>query len=214
MCVVSNDQMELVMNDIPLVEMLAYFVRFSGDATPGWRKKYMHQKAKIRSCHSKIDGDVRKSFYSIETKAGKIINLVFNEEELIWELKPESPFTNHVVDRVLALVQRHKHLPSRAHRIIPYRFEIIPKNKLEEVDDETDPSLVERMQPFRFQSGKLHSMQVIEVVTRHLENVMVTKHLHYVVKTESNRYFHLVYVLDEGDWRFMQEVDEELFFVK
>ncbi|MEX0844879.1 MAG: hypothetical protein WD022_06340 [Balneolaceae bacterium] len=202
------------MNNQPLVEMLAYFVRFSGDEKPGWRKKYMHQKASIRSCHSKIDGGVKKSFYSIETKAGKIINLIFDEEELIWELEPGEPYTNHVVDRVLAFVQRHKHLPSRAHRIIPYRFEIIPKNKIHDDDRETDPALVERMQPFRFQSGKMHSMQVVRIVTRHLENVMITKHLHYVVETDSNRFFHLVYILDEADWRFMQEVDEELFFVK
>lgn len=174
----------------------------------------MHQKASIRSCHSKIDGGVKKSFYSIETKAGKIINLIFDEEELIWELEPGEPYTNHVVDRVLAFVQRHKHLPSRAHRIIPYRFEIIPKNKIHDDDRETDPALVERMQPFRFQSGKMHSMQVVRIVTRHLENVMITKHLHYVVETDSNRFFHLVYILDEADWRFMQEVDEELFFVK
>lgn len=57
-------------------------------------------------------------------------------------------------------------------------------------------------------------MQVTGIETRHIENVMITKHLHYVVQTDSGRFFHLVYILDQTDWRFMQEVDEELFFFR
>lgn len=53
-----------------------------------------------------------------------------------------------------------------------------------------------------------------QIETRHLENVMVTKHAHYVVEDTDGRFYHLVYILDEGDWRFMQEVDEQFLFVR
>lgn len=117
----------------------------------------------------------------------------------------------NVVDRILALINRHKHTPSRAHRVIPYRFEILPGKKVINGTEKTELPLIRRVQPYRFQSGKLESAQVIDVVTRHLENTMITKHLHYVVETDLHRFFHLVYNLDEEDWRFMQEVDEEFF---
>lgn len=66
----------------------------------------------------------------------------------------------------------------------------------------------------RFQSGKIPSSQVTEIVTRHVENMMVTKHLYYVVKVDQNRFYHLVYIMDKGDWRMVKEVDEEFYFVK
>lgn len=44
--------------------------------------------------------------------------------------------------------------------------------------------------------------------------MMVTKHLYYVVKVDQNRFYHLVYIMDKGDWRMVKEVDEEFFFVK
>jgi len=70
------------------------------------------------------------------------------------------------------------------------------------------------MQPYRFRSGKIPSSQVIGLPTRHLENTMITKELNYVAETDQNRFFHLVYILDEMDWRFMQEVDEQYLFVR
>lgn len=202
------------MNEYPLVEILVFFCRFQKLNKPEWRKKYVLQVKRIRSCHSKTDGGVRKSFYSVECKNGEIVELIFNEDELIWELVPSNTYPAHVVDRVLALVKRHKHQPSRAHRVIPYRFEILPRKTISEAKSAIEPAPAERMMPYRFQSGKIPPTQVVRVVTRHLENVMITKHLHYVVESDSSRFFHLVFILDEGDWRFMQEVDEELFFMK
>lgn len=202
------------MNTYPLVEILVFFSRYQKPEKPAWRKKYVMHLKRVRSCHSKIDGGMKKSFYSVETKGGQILDLIFNEEELVWDLVPSPAFPAHVVDRLLAFIKRHKHEPSRAHRIIPYRFEIIPKNMISENIPAIDPPLTDRMLPYRFQSGKIPSTQVVNVVTRHLENVMITKHLHYVVESDSHRFFHLVFILDEFDWRFMQEVDEELFFVK
>lgn len=174
----------------------------------------MKHMARVRSCHSKVDGGVRKSFYSVETKEGPIMELVFNEEELLWSLDPNSNMNDYAVDRVLALIQRHKHLPSRAHRIVPYRFEIIPRSQIQQEQPGIELPLVQRMQPYRFQSGKINSAQVTDIPTKHMENVMITKQLHYVVETDIQRFFHLVYILDEMDWRLIQEVDEEFFFVR
>lgn len=200
------------MNNYPLVEMLAFFSRHGRLNKPHWRKDRVKYLKRIRSCHSKVDGGVKKSFYTVETRSGEIINLIFNEEELLWSLEQQSgAYAGLVVDKALALIKRHKHTPSRAHRIIPYRLEIGPAS---ETASATNPALIERMQPFRFQTGKLPSTQIARIETRHLENIMITKHLHYVVETDQHRFFHLVYILDECDWRFLQEIDEELIFYK
>ena len=214
MCIVWNDQHDFAMNRFPIVEMIAFYSRFERLARPAWRTAYTRQLKRVRSCHSRTDGGIKKSFYSVETKSGEIVDLVYNEEELIWTLEPSVIYPVHAVDRVLALIKRHKHTPSRAHRIIPYRFEIVPKDELKKTGDGVELPLTLRVQPFRFQSGKIPSSQVVNVVTRHLENVMITKHLHYVVETDQQRFYHMVFVQDEGDWRLMQEVDEEFFFVK
>ncbi|MFO7847184.1 MAG: hypothetical protein R6V27_11530 [Balneolaceae bacterium] len=74
------------------------------------------------------------------------------------------------IDRVLALVNRHKHKPSRAHRIIPYRFELLPEELAKRNYDGTEKLLILRMQPYRFRSGKIPSSQVIGLPTQHLEH--------------------------------------------
>lgn len=202
------------MNKFPIIDMLAFYSRHRKLKKPEWRPEYTHQLKRIRSCYSKTDGGVRKSYYTIETKSEEIIDLTYDEENLIWSLAPSEAYPNHSVDCVLALIRRYKHTPSRAHRIIPYRFEIFPKSAIEKRSDRTEIPLVNRLQPYRFQSGKLPSTQVTGIVTRHLENIMVTKHLHYVAETDQGRFYHLVFILDESDWRLMQEVDEEFFFVR
>ncbi len=202
------------MNKFPIVEMLAFYCRYERLRKPAWRPEFVRQMKRVRSCHSKIDGGVKKSYYSVETQTDEIVNLVYNEEELIWMLESPDAFPGQEVDRVLALIKRHKHLPSRAHRIVPYRFEIIPKSLVNRRVWDTEPPLVNRVQPYRFQTGKIPSSQAVNIATRHLENVMITKHLHYVVETDRSRFYHLVFIMDESDWRLMQEVDEQFFFVK
>lgn len=202
------------MNNFPLVEMLAFFSRYGHSAPPDWRLPYRKDVARVRSCHSKEKGGVRKSYYTVETKSGEILNLVFDEQELLWSIEKSSGYEEKAVDRVLALVDRHKHKPSRAHRVIPYRFELLPEELAKRIYDGTEKPLIRRVEPYRFRSGRLTSAQVINIPTRHLENTMITKELNYVVETDLHRFFHLVYVLDQMDWRFMQEVDEEFFFVK
>ena len=190
------------MNKYPIIEILVFFSRFG--AAPTWENP-KHLK-RIRSCYSKVDGGIRKSYYTIETKEGSLYNLVFNEEELIWEIDLEG----YIIDKILVEVKRHKHLASRAHRLIPYRFELKPKG----AEQKTAPALIERVQPFRWKRRKAGSFQVIKVETRHLENIMVDKHLHYVVETDDCRFFHIALVLSEMDWRLINEIDESTLFVR
>jgi len=204
----------MVMNEFPLVEMLALFTRFEAKPNADWRLPYRRDLLRIRSCHSKVQGGVRKSFYTIDTKQGDRLDLIFNEQELLWSIDKTAGYQDKEIDRVLALVDRHKHKPSRAHRIIPYRFELVPEELAKKNYHGTEKQLIKRMQPYRFRSGTIRSSQVIAIPTIHMENTMITKELNYVVETDQHRYFHLVYILDEMDWRFMQEVDEELFFVR
>lgn len=159
-----------------------------------------------------MEGGIKKSFYTVETKEGEILNMQLDQEEMIWELDPIEPFKGYVIDRLLVYVKRHKHLPSDSHRIIPLRFELIPKEKMDRISP-IEMALVDRVQPYRFRKGKV-SVQVKRIETKHLENVMVTKHAHYVAEDTDGRFYHLVYILDEGDWRFMQEVDEQFLFVR
>ena len=202
------------MNEFPLIEMLAFFTRFEATPDADWRLPYRRDLLRVRSCHSKQQGGVQKSFYTIDTKQGERFDLVFDEQELLWSLDKTNGYRDKEIDRVLALVDRHKHKPSRAHRIIPHRFELIPEELAKKAYDGTEKPLINRMQPYRFRSGKIPSSQVIGLPTRHLENTMITKELNYVAETDQHRFFHLVYILDKMDWRFMQEVDEQYLFVR
>lgn len=202
------------MNKYPLVEMLAFFTRYAPVRHPDWRLPYRRDIARVRSCHSKIDGGVRRSFYTVETKSDEIINLRFNEEELLWSLEKTPGYEDKAIDRMLVMVDRHKHKPSRAHRITPLRFELMPEEEAKRKYDGTELQIIRRMQPYRFRSGKLPSTQVMDIPTRHVENTMITKELNYVVETDEQRFFHLIYILDKLDWRFIQEVDEEFLFVR
>lgn len=79
------------------------------------------------------------------------------------------------------------HLPSNAYRMVPHRFEVFPSELTKQTP--TSPALIDRVQPFRFKLRKAGSFQVVNVETRHLENIMITKHLHYVVESDERRFF-------------------------
>src|SRR5690554_5857339 len=128
MCIICYCQKAfLVMNKFPLIEMLAFFSRYEAAPQPDWRLPYRRDVKQILSCFTKNEGGMVRSYYKIETKQGELVNLVFNERELLWSLDKSAGFEGKAIDRVLALMQRHKHKPSRAHRIIPYRFELLPE---------------------------------------------------------------------------------------
>lgn len=192
------------MNNYPIVETLVFFCRYYLHKQPKWRRAYTHQLKKIRSCHSREQGDGWYSYYTVETKRGRIFDLEFDHQELVWKLNNQ---TGMLVDRVLVHIKKHKYLPSHAHRMVPLRFEIIDE-RLVTRHSLSDPPLIERLQPYRFIKGRHTSIQVGKIETSHAENTMLTKHLHYVVEDTEHRFYHLVYILDQMDWRFMQEVDK------
>ncbi len=201
------------MNKYPLVEILVFFCRHSRLVKPTWRPEYVKHLKRIRSCYSKVEGGIRKSFYTIETKEGTIYELEFDQEELLWSLLKTEEQKDLLVDRVLVQVKRHKHLPSDAHRMVPLRFEIIDKEAVERKSP-IEMALIDRLRPYRFLRGKHNSIQVSRIESAHMENTMITKHLHYVTEDTDERFYHLVYTLDQMDWRFMQEVDKEYLFVR
>lgn len=201
------------MNRYPLVEMLIFFCRYSRLPNPGWRPRYTQHLKRIRSCHSKAEGGIQKSFYTVETKEGGIYDLEFNQEELLWRLSNTEAQKGLLADRLLVHAKRHKYLPSPAHRLVPLRFEIFPEDKAERKTP-AEMALIDRLQPYRFLKGKHNSIQISRIETSHTENTMLTRHLHYVAEDTDRRFYHLVYVLDQADWRFVQEVDKEYLFVR
>ncbi len=201
------------MNKYPLIDILVFFCRHSRLPKPAWRTEFTHQLKRVRSCHSKSVGGIKKSFYSVETKEGLIFDLEFDQEELLWSLVENKDRQDSVIDRVLVQVKRHKHQPSDAHRIVPLRFEIFPNQEIERRTP-IEFALIDRLRPYRFKKGKYGSIQVSRIETAHMENTMITKHLHFVAEDTEQRFYHLVYTLDQLDWRFMQEVDREFLFVR
>lgn len=198
------------MNEEPMVEMLAFFSRYSRIEHPRWNKRYVLKMKEVRSCHSRVEGGIHKSYFSVETQCGQLVELIFCEDDLTWSLQSTASFENHVVDKMLAHIHRHKHKPQRAHRITPYKFEIIPASDMEH-RSKTGLPLHYRIQPYRFKSGKFPSTQVIKIIERHLEDHMTTKVLHYVVLTDTRRYVHLYYTMDMLAWRFRKEIDPEFY---
>ena len=165
-------------------------------------------------------GGVPYSFFSITTQHGETMDVRFNHDELLWDIValPGSDSSVHsedesrlVIDRVLVHQQRHKHQPSLAHRIRPIRFEWLPYAQCAR-QSSIEHAKIDRMHPYRFLKGKNSSYQIHSIETRHLEDVMVTRHLHYIVEDTERRFYHVVYILDQGDWRFIQEVDEQFLF--
>ncbi|TVQ66860.1 MAG: hypothetical protein EA360_05090 [Balneolaceae bacterium] len=66
--------------------------------------------------------------------------------------------------------------------------------------------------PYRFETPTGERHRIIEIRQVHRERVGKVFHYHYVVKTEDQRYFHLVFDSGILAWKLVQEVDEELFF--
>lgn len=201
------------MNKYPLIEMIAFFLRHTRLQIPKWRTEFVHHVKRVRSSHTKVEGGIKKSFYNVETKKGEIINLEFNQEDLIWQLEQSGIYKGFAVDRLLTHCQRHKHSPSDSHRIIPIRFEVFP---IELIDRKTpiELALIDRVRPFRFKKSRNGSIQVKSIETQHLENKFTEKNLNYVIEDTDGRFYHVVFIPDLLDWRFMQEVDEQFFFVR
>ena len=144
---------------------------------------------------------------------GSILNLEYNQEDLLWELEQTGAYKGFVVDRMLVHFKRHKYNYSDAHRIDPLRFEVFP---MEQIDRRTpiEKALVDRVLPFRFLKDKHGSTEIKRIETKHQENRISEQNLHYVVEDFDGRFYHVVFIPDLLDWRFMQEVDEQFLFVR
>lgn len=73
------------------------------------------------------------------------------------------------------------------------------------------PGLEHDITPYRFelQNGEKHKVK--EIKTVHRENTGKGYFLHYVLLTDQDRYFNLVFDPRSLEWRLIQEVDKGLF---
>jgi hypothetical protein len=230
MCkLIKNEIIKGRMQSYPMIDVLVFFASKTMNTAFEWRKTYRKDVAQIRSGYTKRDGGSAIAYYTVTLKEGGILELAYDTAELLWFL-PKSvtneAYQDYYIDRMLALFRRNKNVGSINQRIIPYRFELIKKGtelitlttkKQEKTiinSTKTLGPLSERLSPYRLLKGQHEAHQVVEVVTRHTENLMTTKHLHFVVKTDANWFYHINFEMDLLDWRFIQQVDSEFFFMR
>ena len=206
MCIDWVQQEEIAMNNYPNIDVIALYSRSVPDLQPDWKGTEARHIRRVRTSHTRRDGGVIKSFYTVETEQGEILDLEYERDELLWHIADQERGDRWVIDHMLCHIKKETQLPSFDHRLVPYRFYL----RRDEPARATVPALIERMQPWRFLKQR-QSLQVTQIRCRHNENVKVTDHLHYVVGTDLKRYFNLVYVRKWAVWKFVQEIDEELF---
>lgn len=74
------------------------------------------------------------------------------------------------------------------------------------------PDIPHHVTPYRFETRNGDRHKIAQIRQVHRERVGKGYHYHYVVKTDEERYFHLVLDTQTFTWRMIQEVDNELFF--
>jgi len=195
------------MEEYPNLSVIVLYTRNPEIDIPDWNGPGARYIKRIRSSHTRSDGGIVKSYYTVETPGREIMTLIYDHDQLLWNIKALDATEEHPVDFVLAHAKATAAVPSFDHRLIPYRFAVLQERPSSGVAR----TLTDRMQPYRFLRGK-HSMQVTGIRCRHIEDLEFTHHLHYVVRTDQHRYFNLVYARDKLMWKFIQEVDVELFF--
>jgi hypothetical protein len=95
------------------------------------------------------------------------------------------------------------------NRVEPLRFTLTAKKGLKS----RWHNLPNRLSPYRIQkAGHTGSFHIQYIQTRHLENLQISRHLHYVVQADTGQYYHVVLEKDLNDWRLIQEVDAAFFF--
>jgi len=198
---------EQPMSDYPNLHTIVLYTRGGPVVKADWNRPEANHIRRIRSSHTRREGDIVKSYYTVETTTHTIRTLVYDQKELCWYITAPDSDQISPVHFVLAHSKASTNVPSFDHRLIPYRFLCLKKPS----SAATTPTLIDRMQPFRFLKGR-HSMQANHIRCRHTEDLRTTRHLHYVVKTDQNRHFNLVYVCSQAIWKFIQEVDGVLLF--
>lgn len=87
-----------------------------------------------------------------------------------------------------------------------------PINVLNVMRGFSNPKLKHHITPYRFETRAGETFRIRKIRQAHKERVGKGYHYHYVVKTEGERFFHLVFDTSTLSWRMVQEVDEMLFF--
>ena len=75
-----------------------------------------------------------------------------------------------------------------------------------------NPDIPHHVTPYRFETRDGRKFKISEIRQVHRERVGRAYHYHYVVRTDGQRYFHLVLDTAKFSWQMIQEVDNELFF--
>ena len=195
-------------NDPIVVDMIALYSRYSRMKKPRWRASLTLYLKRIRLFHSRIDGGVRRSFYTFESTKGDLIDLVYNEDELTWKKEPDALYSDYNLSMVLALVRKEKDEPSRAHRVVPLRLGLVPKARIPKKNPSTGLPLSYRIHPYRFQSESVLSAQVMDIPSRKQQNMPHTKRLHYITATDTGQLYEMVFDHDQSDWLLVRTVDD------
>jgi hypothetical protein len=196
-----------------MLDVVAFFGLSAGDTPENISATGRIDIIRIRSRHTKRQGASFVAWYVVQTRQAGLLELCFDQAELQWHLPNtacNAAYQHSHIQGVLAWYHRQRSYPRLDQRIEPLRFYLSDqpspkKNRL--------PALPYRLSPYRIQDSQGRSYQVVAIPTRHLENLMTTKHLHYVVQLDDQRYQHIVLEKDLNDWRCIQEVDAAFFFM-
>lgn len=75
-----------------------------------------------------------------------------------------------------------------------------------------NPDIPHHVTPYRFETREGAKHKIAQIRKVHRERVGKGYQYHYVVRTDEQRYFHLVMDTQTFTWRMIQEVNDELFF--
>jgi len=193
----------------PIVfDMIALYSRYSRMRKPRWRASVTLYLKRIRLFHSRVNGGVRRSYCTFESTKDDLIDLIYNEDELTWEKKPDALYSGYDLSTVLALIRKEKNQPSRAHRVVPLRLGLEPMNRSQQESSATGLPFTYRVQPYRFQGDSVLSAQVEDILIRRQKNLPQTKQLHYIVKTDTGQHYELAFDQYEADWLLVRTVDD------
>lgn len=202
------------MPDFPNIDVIAVFCNFAREEQFTWRQDYRREVKGIHSIKPKTKDGSLLYTYIIETDKNELLELIFDTNAIRWGIGSGAGSKDPSIDKVLVHIKKTRKVQTKAHRVIPYRFELIPTPMISSLYEKHDLTPNHYLQPYRFMIEDQGTLQVIEVVTRHIEDMKVKKAYNFVVKTTSGKYYHLIYMPETQEWVFIQEVDEELFFLR
>lgn len=202
------------MPDFPNIDVIAVFCNFAREEQFTWRQGFRREIKTIHSIKPRTKDGSLLFTYIIETDRNELLELIFDTNAIRWKVGSGAGSKDLSIDKMLVHIKKTRKVQTKAHRVIPYRFELIPTHKVSSLYENLDLTPTHYLQPYRFMIEDLGTLQVIEVVTRHIEDMKIKKAFNFVVKTTTDKYYHLIYMPETQEWVFIQEVDEELFFLR